>query len=221
MKQQYISNSEASTRMFRSDFIEALSKVHFSVPLILFIPVVLFCLYHAVISSELTLINGVLFFGFGLFIWTITEYIMHRFIFHFKPKGQFGKRVHFIFHGVHHDYPKDKLRLVLPPIVSIPLASFFYMLFRILISGDEFYSFFAAFIIGYLLYDMIHYAIHHQQLKGKLWNILKTHHLKHHYVHSEKGFGVTNSLWDKIANTEFKKDKNNHQESAYQTKTIK
>lgn len=216
MKQFYVSNSETSTRMFRSNFIEALSKVHFTVPLILFIPVILFCLYQAVIAPELSFISGLLFFVLGFIVWTVTEYFMHRFIFHYEPKSQFGKRMHFIFHGVHHDYPKDKLRLVLPPIVSIPLATAFYFLFSRCITGGEFYSFFAAFISGYLLYDMTHYAIHHFQLKGRLWNVLKTHHLKHHYVYPDKGYGVTSPLWDKIAQTEFEEDgKTNSSKSAY------
>lgn len=215
MKQLYVSNSETSTRMFRNNIIEALSKVHFTVPLIIFIPVILYCLYQAAISPELSLIKAVLYFGLGLIIWTLTEYIMHRFIFHFEPKSKLGKRLHFIFHGVHHDYPKDKMRLVLPPIVSIPLASFFYVLFAILIAGDAFYSFFAAFILGYLFYDMTHYAIHHFQFKGKLWGVLKTQHLKHHYVHPDKGYGVTSPLWDKVAHTEIEEERKKTSKSAY------
>ncbi len=215
MKQLYVSNSETSTRMFRSNIIEALSKVHFTVPLIIFIPVILYCTYQAFISPELTLLSGLLFFGLGLIIWTLTEYVMHRFIFHYEPKSKIGKRLHFIFHGVHHDYPKDKLRLVLPPIVSIPLASFFYAIYANIIRGDEFYAFFAAFILGYLFYDMTHYAIHHFQFKGKLWDVLKTQHLKHHYVYPDKGFGVTSPVWDKVAQTEFEEEKNKPSKSAY------
>ena len=206
MKQHYVSNSEESSRMFKSDFLEMFSKVHYSVPLIVFVPVISYFLYMA-FTSSIGLINGVLYFLLGFGIWTITEYIMHRFVFHFVPKSKIGLRLHFIFHGVHHDYPKDRLRLVLPPAVSIPLATAFYFLFKNIILGGGFYSFFAAFLTGYLIYDMIHYAIHHVQIKGKLWNVLKTHHLKHHYVYPEKGYGVSSPLWDKIARSEFPTEK--------------
>jgi len=213
MKQHYVSNSEESSRMFKSDFLEMLSKVHYSVPLLLFVPAICYFLFQA-LTSSLSLLEGIVYYLLGFCVWTVTEYIMHRFIFHFEPSSKIGQRLHFIFHGVHHDYPKDRLRLVLPPVMSIPLSLSFYFLFRNLITADGFYSFFAAFLTGYLIYDMIHYAIHHVQMKGKLWNVLKTHHLKHHYVYPEKGYGVSSPLWDKIAKSEFPKDKNVHSKSA-------
>jgi sterol desaturase/sphingolipid hydroxylase (fatty acid hydroxylase superfamily) len=209
----YVSNSEDSSRMFKSDLIELLSKVHFSVPLIIFVPTISFFLYLG-INAQLSVSYFLLYFLLGFLIWTVTEYVMHRFIFHYEPSSKVGQRLHFIFHGVHHDYPKDRYRLVLPPIVSIPLASMFYFIYRNVISTDGFYPFFAAFLIGYLVYDMLHYAIHHVQFKGKIWNVLKSHHLKHHYVHPEKGYGVSSPLWDKIARTEFPVDKKNTSESA-------
>lgn len=213
MKQHYVSNSEESSRMFKSDFIELLSKVHYSVPLIMFVPIICYFLYQA-FNSSISIIEGILYYLLGFAVWTITEYIMHRFIFHFEPKTELGKRMHFIFHGVHHDYPKDRLRLVLPPIISIPLATGFYFIFRNIINSDGFYTFFPAFLTGYLVYDMLHYAIHHVQIKGKLWNVLKTHHLKHHYVHPERGYGVSSPLWDKIAKTEFPKENKVRSKSA-------
>jgi len=213
MKKHYVSNSETSTRMFKSGILEAVSKVHFTVPLLVFIPVICYCIYNTYISNKLSISNIVIYFILGLLVWTVTEYVLHRFIFHFEPKTSFGKRCHFIFHGVHHDYPKDRLRLVLPPIVSIPLATMFYHIFSNILRGAEFYPFFAAFIIGYLIYDMLHYAIHHVQVKGKLWNILKTHHLKHHYVHPDKGYGVSSPIWDKLAKTEFPKESKSYTKS--------
>lgn len=213
MKQHYVSNSEESSRMFKSNFFEMFSKVHYSVPLIIFVPAISYFLYSA-ITSSLSIGYGMLYFILGFLVWTVTEYVMHRFIFHFEPKSKIGLRLHFIFHGVHHDYPKDRLRLVLPPAVSIPLATMFYFIFRSIISTDGFYAFFASFLIGYLIYDMIHYAIHHVQFKGKLWNVLKSHHLKHHYVYPEKGYGVSSPLWDKIARSEFPIDKKDTSKSA-------
>src|SRR5688572_8144807 len=106
MQKKYISNSQESVRMFKSDLLEALSKVHFLVPVFIFIPVILVCSYFAYERSIGILEYIGLFFG-GLFVWTLVEYIMHRFIFHYVPKNKLGLRLHFIFHGVHHDYPSD------------------------------------------------------------------------------------------------------------------
>lgn len=206
-KKLYVSNSEKSIRLFDNALMEALSKVHFSVPIFIFLPVIVYAGYLAVNDPNLSMFDFFAWFMLGLLAWTAVEYMMHRYVFHFHPSSEWGKKLHFIFHGIHHDYPCDRLRLVLPPSVSIPLATGFYFLWRSIIPTPGLYAFFSAFILGYLLYDMFHYAIHHLEVKGKLWNQLKTHHLKHHYVDPEKGFGVSSPLWDHIVNSNFNEQK--------------
>jgi len=202
-KKLFVSNSQESIRLFDNPLLESLSKVHFSVPLFVFVPVITYSAYLAITADSLTWIDRIAWFALGLLAWTVVEYVMHRYVFHFHPTSDFGKKIHFIFHGIHHDYPCDRLRLVLPPSVSIPLATGFYFLWRALIPQPGLFAFFSAFILGYLVYDMFHYAIHHVQVKGKLWNQLKTHHLKHHYVDPDKGFGVSSPLWDHIVRSNF------------------
>lgn len=203
MEKKFISNSTESKKMFKSSFLEALSKVHFTVPLIVYVPVVLFFGWRALFIEQMNPANFVLTFIMGLLFWSLTEYFLHRVIFHFEPKSNFGKKIHFIFHGVHHDYPNDAKRLVMPPSVSIPLATGFYFLFSVFLATKFLYSFFAAFITGYLIYDMTHYALHHSKLKGRYMKKLKKHHMLHHYTDDTKGFGVSSSLWDKIFGSNF------------------
>ncbi|RYZ96526.1 MAG: fatty acid hydroxylase, partial [Sphingobacteriaceae bacterium] len=146
------------------------------------------------------------FFGMvllGLFVWTLTEYLLHRFVFHFVPKAPWALRIHFIFHGVHHDYPSDAKRLVMPPSASIPLATLFYFLFYWLLPVNYVNAFFPGFIIGYLAYDISHYAIHHFNFKGNFWKRIKQHHMLHHYSDPSKGYGVSSPLWDKIFRSDF------------------
>jgi sterol desaturase/sphingolipid hydroxylase (fatty acid hydroxylase superfamily) len=141
-------------------------------------------------------------------VWTITEYLLHRYIFHFEPKSEWGKRIHFIFHGVHHDYPQDAKRLVMPPSASIPLAILFYLLFSLFFQNKSYLlTFFAGFITGYLLYDMLHYAIHHHNFKSPLMKKLKVHHMLHHYADPAKGYGVSSALWDIIFKSNFSEKK--------------
>jgi sterol desaturase/sphingolipid hydroxylase (fatty acid hydroxylase superfamily) len=203
MKKKYISNSQESVRMFKSDLLEALSKVHFLVPVFIFVPVIMFCIYQAFFEKNTGIITFIEYFLFGLFIWTFVEYIMHRFIFHYVPKNKFGLRLHFIFHGVHHDYPSDAKRLVLPPSVSIPLATGFFFLFNAILPATYIFSFFPGFILGYLFYDISHYAIHHFNFKGNIWKKIKQHHMLHHYQDPDKGYGVSSPLWDKIFRSDF------------------
>jgi sterol desaturase/sphingolipid hydroxylase (fatty acid hydroxylase superfamily) len=202
----FVSDSKESTRMFKSSLLESVSKVHFSVPLLIFIPVILYFLWQAVSLQNFSLLTFVLSFGSGLLIWTATEYIMHRFVFHYVPGSKWGQRLHFIFHGVHHDFPNDRLRLVLPPSVSIPLAMGFYFLFQVALPGSWLPSFFAAFLIGYLIYDMSHYAFHHLSIQNPLLKRMKQHHMRHHYQEPNKGYGVSSVLWDKILDSDFKKE---------------
>ena len=203
MAKKFVSNKDETVRMFKSDFMEALSRVHPAVPLIIFVPVILYMFYLSYWYFQLPLTNIFGLVMFGVFVWTITEYLLHRFIFHLELKSELGKKIHFIFHGVHHDYPSDSRRLVMPPSVSIPLASLFYILFRFLIGDVAVYPFFAGFLSGYLFYDMTHYAVHHFNMHSKFWLALKHHHIKHHYKDPDRGFGVSSPLWDIVFGTNY------------------
>jgi len=205
MKKNYVSNSPESVRMFKSDLLEVLSKVHFSVPLFVYIPLILFMSYRALFQLHLPLLTYAEMFFAGLFLWTFAEYILHRFVFHFVPKADWALRIHFIFHGVHHDYPSDAKRLVMPPSASIPMALILYLLFNALLPHNYIFGFFPGFIIGYLMYDMTHYAIHHFNFKGSFWKRIKQHHMLHHYSDPSKGYGVSSPLWDKVFRSDFLK----------------
>jgi 4-hydroxysphinganine ceramide fatty acyl 2-hydroxylase len=203
MAKNYVSNKDETVRMFKSDFFEAFSKVHYTVPLYIFLPVIFYFLYRSIWLFELQFLSIISLIIIGLFVWTLTEYTLHRFIFHFQPKSKFGQKLHFIFHGVHHDYPNDSKRLVMPPSVSVPLATLFYFIFKLVLGVSFVAPFFVGFLIGYLFYDISHYAIHHFNMHSKLWLAIKNHHMKHHYQDPTKGFGVSTPLWDVIVGTNF------------------
>jgi len=201
MSKLYVSNKDETARMFKSDFLEAFSKIHWTVPLFIYVPVIGYLFYLVIVDYKVPVLEILGLIVAGLFIWTITEYLLHRFIFHFHTTSNFGKRITFMFHGVHHDYPNDTKRLVMPPAVSIPLATGFFFLFKVLV-GDIFVApFFIGFIVGYLFYDISHYAIHHFNMHSKFWLVIKNHHMIHHYQRPELGFGVSSPLWDVILKT--------------------
>lgn len=206
MKKNFVSKSPDSIRMFKSDLLESLSKVHFIVPLLIYIPLIIYLTWHAFTKDMIPVDIFFLLFLSGLFAWTLTEYLLHRFIFHYEPRSDYGIKLHFIFHGVHHDYPNDRMRLVMPPSASIPLALVFFLFFKWILPTGMVYAFFPGFIAGYLLYDMTHYALHHLNVRNPFLRKLKQHHLLHHYSDSSRGFGVSLSLWDKIFNSDFEKN---------------
>ena len=141
-----------------------------------------------------------------LILWTIAEYLLHRFIFHYAPRTPLGKRISFLMHGVHHAQPRVKTRLVMPLMVSIPLACLFYLLFSVVVSSfmgapHLTGSLFSGFVIGYVCYDLTHYALHHVQFKGGVGKFLRTHHMRHH-TEWDSRFGVSTPLWDYVLGTE-------------------
>src|SRR5882672_12579702 len=156
----YVSNKNETVRMFESDFVELFSRVHPATPLVLYLPVVGFMLYMALWRQKSSFFVVAGFFLLGILLWTLVEYLIHRYVFHYEPKTRVGKRLHFIVHGVHHDYPNDARRLVMPPSISIPLAIVFWVLFAITF-GRFAPPISAGFGFGYVCYDSIHFAIHH------------------------------------------------------------
>ena len=205
MAKQYVSNKDETLRLFKSDFFEFFSRVHFTVPLFLFIPVILYCLYLSIFELRFAALAIAAWSLFGLVIWTFTEYTLHRFVFHFTPHGKILETIHFMVHGVHHDYPNDALRLVMPPSVSIPLSIGFYLLFGAVISTGNLAAFFPGFLAGYLFYDISHYAIHHGNFTSNFWKRMKQHHMLHHYSDPDKGYGVSSRLWDMVFGSDFSK----------------
>ena len=196
----YISRGTDSTRMFDSDLMEMLSRVHPATPFVIYLPLIMGAVYLAHSRMHLSISSVAGLFVFGLAIWTLLEYLIHRYIFHYEPSSRIGKQFHFIAHGVHHDYPNDAKRLVMPPAVSIPLAIIFYGLFFLLFRAAA-PAVWAGFVAGYLCYDGIHYAIHHFPIKSGFWNRLKRHHLRHHFHDDHAGYGVSSPLWDYVFRT--------------------
>jgi 4-hydroxysphinganine ceramide fatty acyl 2-hydroxylase len=187
--------------MFENPVLEQLSRVHPVVPPLIYLPVVAFLLTRAIGHEHLGAgaIAGV--FVCGLAFWSLAEYLLHRFVFHFQPDTRWGRRLHFIIHGVHHDYPHDPMRLVMPPSVSVPLAILVFVLFRLVLGPAWSLPFFAGFLIGYLIYDMTHYHIHHHRADNRLSLAVRRYHYRHHFQQSDRGYGVTSPLWDKVFHT--------------------
>jgi sterol desaturase/sphingolipid hydroxylase (fatty acid hydroxylase superfamily) len=143
----------------------------------------------------------VLLVAAGILIWTLTEYWLHRLVFHWEPDHPIGSRLHFVIHGVHHDHPNDRLRLVMPPAVSVPLAALFLWLYTLIFGTPAAYPIFSGFIIGYLTYDYTHYHVHHHTPRTKLGKRLREQHMRHHFQDHRFGYGVSSPLWDVIFRT--------------------
>lgn len=202
---RYVSNKKETPRMFRSSSLEFFSRVHWTVPLIIFVPIIAVFLYLGFIHFGLNAGRMLLYFLLGIVVWTFTEYALHRFVFHYHARSEWGRKFFWTFHGVHHDYPSDPLRLVMVPSVSLPLAAAFYFLFVWIMGYALAAPFMAGFLLGYLFYDITHYAVHHFPTKGRVFGTLRELHMRHHFQDPENGFGVSSPLWDVVFRTELER----------------
>ena len=201
-------HSNVPIRLFKSDFLEFFSHISPLAVTILWLPVALFFLIRAILQAPdgtfpLSIPLG---FVLGLCIWTLSEYLLHRFVFHFQAKSERGQRITFLFHGIHHAQPQIKTRLVMPPVVSIPLAALFYGFFYLVIvvlfkAAPWFGPVFSGFIIGYLIYDLTHYATHHFAMRKGYFKFIKRYHMQHHYKTPNQRYGVSSPLWDILFRT--------------------
>ena len=190
---------KASPPMFQSRWLDRFTRVHHLVPVLLFLPeiVILFALGipRAGIWTSLALAAG------GYAFWTLTEYWLHRVVFHFEPDHGIGARLHWMIHGVHHDHPNDPLRLVMPPAASIPLAIVVVGAIFLIAGAVHGPAVAAGFLIGYLIYDEIHYALHHHTPTTRLGKRLRELHMRHHFQDSHSGYGVSAPYWDNVFGT--------------------
>ncbi|MBV9945589.1 MAG: sterol desaturase family protein [Myxococcales bacterium] len=194
-------------RMFENDVLERFSRIHPATPFVVWVPVALLFLVRSALRSgagatgapTAPVIAGL--FVAGIAVWTFAEYVLHRCVFHWTNDTPWGKRVHFLLHGVHHDFPSDKDRLVMPVLTSAPLAVLFYALFTMTLGRAVGEPFFAGFVVGYLFYDGTHYHVHHFVPSTRWGKFLRRHHMTHHHADHHGGFGVSSPLWDLVFRT--------------------
>ncbi len=213
-------HNKGQARLFDNRFLEMLTKAHPLVIWGMYIPVISYLLYYSNATLSHPVYMVVLVFLAGMFFWSFFEYLAHRFVFHIIPQTERSRKVVYIMHGNHHEYPRDKQRLFMPPIPSLIIASTIFGLTHLAL-GPYAFMFFPGFLLGYLIYGSMHYAIHawnppYKWMKG-LW---RNHHL-HHYKNDHLGFGVSSTLWDHVFGTMFdlkneKEDKEKVKELMYE-----
>lgn len=200
-EQKFKSNATSSKGPFESDFLNRITQTHISVPIAMFVLYAAGLIWYTTQVTELTAgqIAG-LFFA-GIFFFTFVEYAMHRWLYH-PPHGASEKYQEFTYtiHGYHHDYPRDKRRLAMPPWMAIIIATVFLLIFKLFLSQMAF-SFTAGFVVGYAGYLMVHYSVHAFSPPKNFLKMLWVNHSIHHYSENEILFGVSQPFWDYVFRT--------------------
>jgi sterol desaturase/sphingolipid hydroxylase (fatty acid hydroxylase superfamily) len=210
-------NNKGQAQLFRNSYLEMLTKTHPLVIWGLYLPVAAGLLYYSSASLGNDIWKIIAVFFLGMFFWTLFEYVMHRFAFHFMAESERAKKFVYLIHGNHHHFPRDKERLFMPPVPSLILATVLFSL-QYLIFGKLAFMFFPGFIIGYLMYGTMHYAIHAWNPPFKWMKPLWRNHHLHHYKDEGKGYGVSTTVWDRVFGTMF--DLKKEKEDKERTKTL-
>lgn len=199
--------SDVSPRMFDNDFLDFFSRTHWLAVPILYLPFVAWLLWQGAVAG-VSWPLAVVAAAFGMIVWSLTEYWLHRTVFHWEPDTWWGPKFHFLVHGVHHVHHKDPYRLVMPPAVSIVLAVVFYACFWLFglasspfVSPSWYLPAYAGFVLGYVQYDCTHYMLHHWKPRTSWMKALRAHHMNHHHNHPERKFGVSSMFWDRVFGT--------------------
>lgn len=206
MNQTYQPKATGQKKVTRYRFFEVFTKTHS------FVPVVLFLFFSLILLAygyfELNLFNGVLLATFliGIVTFTLAEYLIHRYIFHMTITTRVKKKIQYLFHGIHHEFPKDKERLAMPPLASVTLAILLFSLFYLGLR-DLAWGFGAGFFSGYAGYLFVHYIVHAWRMPQNRLKVLWVNHNIHHYQNENVAFGVSSPLWDVIFGTQPQKVK--------------
>ncbi len=190
--------------IFTNPFLESLTKTTLISNSIVYGLTVAILIGVALFQKQIPFLSFIGLFVFGLVFWTFAEYILHRFLFHWVSESRIIQRFHFIVHGSHHLYPKDKERMLMPPVPGLLMGTIlfgiFYLIFFLFGFSIYTWAFFPGFFLGYLMYSFLHRAIHVNKAPKKFdypWR----HHILHHYKYPDKAFGVSNTFWDHVFGT--------------------
>lgn len=191
---------KGTKQLFSNPVLEKLSRTHISVPLTVFFLYSAGLLYWSITNTTLSAFVTAGFFAIGLLFFTWVEYWAHRSLFHMDTYTKAREKLQYTIHGVHHEFPKDKTRLAMPPLLSVTISTVLLLLFR-LVMGDFVFAFLPGFLTGYAAYLSVHYMVHAYQPPKNFLKYLWINHGTHHYKNGEMVFGVSSPLWDYIYGT--------------------
>jgi sterol desaturase/sphingolipid hydroxylase (fatty acid hydroxylase superfamily) len=200
MEKDIIPKNKGTQKLFQNPLLEKLTRTHIAVPLVIFSVFSSALLGWSVTHTNLSAVTTIGMFLLGVIAFTWVEYITHRYVFHMKTYSVVRAKLQYTIHGVHHEFPKDKDRLAMPPLLSVTIATILLLLFR-LVMGDFAFSFLPGFLVGYAAYLAIHYMVHAFPPPKNFFKILWINHGIHHYKNGDLIYGVSSPLWDYIYGT--------------------
>ena len=200
MEPKILPKNKGTQKLFQNPILEKLTRTHIAVPLTIFTVFSAALLVWSVTHTTLSAGTTIGLFLLGVIAFTWVEYMVHRHVFHMKTYSALREKLQYTMHGVHHEFPKDKDRLAMPPLLSVTIATILLLLFRVAM-GDLVFAFLPGFLVGYAAYLSVHYMVHAFAPPKNFFRVLWLNHGSHHYKNGELIYGVSSPLWDYIYGT--------------------
>lgn len=141
-------------------------------------------------------------FATGALAWTLIEYGLHRFVFHWTEVREPWKTLASGLHMAHHGSTDTADLIIAPPVASLSFGILFYLLFALVTwSLRDAAALEVGIFAGYLYYEWVHFMSHRFHPRTALGKYLRKYHLQHHFRDGDRQFGVTNPFWDIIFKT--------------------
>lgn len=196
----FVTNENVSPALFENKWLDMLTRTHIAVPVGLFFLYAAGLIYWTTRVTELSALQITGLFFTGWFVFTFVEYIVHRRVYHMPATTERQKKISYTMHGIHHDYPKDKARLAMPPLMSVLIGTILLLIFKLILDQYSF-SFLAGFMVGYACYLLVHYSVHIFRPPNNVFKALWTNHAIHHYGDEDILYGVSSPIWDHVFGT--------------------
>jgi len=193
-------NHKGRAQIFENPVLERLTRTHIALPISIFIVIAIGLIAYGLTYGFIGVAEAIALFFMGWLVFSLLEYSAHRFLFHMNTDTPVKARIQYTFHGNHHEFPKDKERLAMPPIVSVLVASLLFFVFKLLF-GQLVFGLVAGMLFGYAMYLWVHYAVHAYAPPKNFLKTLWVHHSIHHYKDPTVAYGVSSPLWDYVLGT--------------------
>ena len=146
---------KGSAQLFQNPVLERLSHTHIALPVSIFAATGVLSMYYGLTHGFMSGLSALGLFLLGLLAFTLVEYVVHRYVYHIPATTAGRAKFQYTMHGVHHEYPKDKTRLAMPPIITVFVASLLFFIFRFTF-GSYAFGLLSGFTFGYAMYLFVH-----------------------------------------------------------------
>lgn len=190
--------SPQRVRLFKSEHLEKLTLISpriFALSWGVMLPLI--ALVGWTYAGSIATWQGLSLIVGGLVAWTLFEYTMHRYLFHWNSDVPVVRWFVFLIHGNHHESPNDPMRGLMPFSVSLPIGALVWAICWMLMGAPSTWLF-LGFMTGYVIYDAVHFACHQWPMRGKFGATLKRHHMRHHYFAESGNFAISAIFWDRV-----------------------